>query len=362
MIFYFLLVSSIGVFGRELECGYFTITNALRPTYNYCELSLVDLSEDYKNSDFSFTGTPEQKSAATTVFFHRPYKVDFLPKEILNDFPQFNSLSIHYCDTLTVLKNDLFSKDFNAIEYLHLGFNKIESIEANAFQHLRKLKWIDLGENQMQSLPHQIFRNLPEIIAIWLNHNKINSITPDFFKNLYELQFVNLIKNQCTQNYFGCYSGSCSVSQSELNTDLSTCYTNCENDVECASKSGKLENLSPDDIEQNIDLIVSSGHASTLIKRYHTSLEKVNEDNIEKDSKLKICDEAIQKLKKESAESDANLHRAISGWTLSKQSNAECNREKEAIDQELRALKLEIADLKIKLLDSDRHLDCRVKD
>jgi hypothetical protein len=68
------------------------------------------------------------------------------------------------------------------------------------------------------------------------------------------------------------------------------------------------------------------------------------------------------KSKIESLECGANLQRAISGWTLSKQSDAECNREKEAIDQELRYLKLENADLKIKLLNSDRHLDCRVKD
>jgi hypothetical protein len=300
VIFYFLLVSSIGVFGREFKCGYFTHTYALWPTFDSCLLSFVDLSEKYKNSDFSSTGTPEQKSA-TNVFFNKPSNIDFLPKEISSDFPQFNSLTIHYCDTLTVLKNDLFTKDFNVIQYLHLGFNKIESIEANAFQHLTKLKWISLGENQIQSLPHQIFRNNPELIGIWLNGNKINSITPDFFKNLNKLQFVSLTKNQCTQNYFGCSTGSCLVTQSELDNSLSTCFLNFLNNV---------------------------------------------------DGKSKI----------ESLECGANLQRAISGWTLSKQSDAECNREKEAIDQELRYLKLENADLKIKLLNSDRHLDCRVKD
>ncbi len=74
-----------------------------------------------------------------------------------------------------------------------------------------------------------------------------------------------------------------------------------------------------------------------------------------------------------SSECGANLQTAISelksleqqvaGWTLSKQSDAECNHEKKAIDRELKALMLENADLKTKLLDSeDRHLDCRVKD
>jgi hypothetical protein len=307
VISYFLLISSIGVYGQVLLCRYGTQTLALWPTHNYCELSLVDLSEKYKNSHFSFTGTPEQKSA-TNVFFNRPSKVDFLPKEILSDFPQFNSLSIHYCDTLTVLKNDLFTKDFNVIQYLHLSFNKVESIEANAFQYLTNLKWISLGENQIQSLPHQIFRNNPEIIGIFFPENKINSITPDFFKNLNKLQFVSLIKNQCTQNFFDCISVSCSVTQSELDDNLSTCFSNFLNNVD-----GK------------------SSECSANLQR------------------------AISELK--------SLEQEVARWTLSKQSNAECNREKESIDRELRALKLENADLKTKLLDNeDRHLDCRVKD
>jgi hypothetical protein len=312
VISYFLLVSSIGVFGQVLKCRYGNHTLPLWPAHNYCELSLVDLSEKYKNSHFSFTGTPEQKSAATTVFFNRPSNVDFLPKEILNDFPQFNSLNIHYCDTLTIIKNDLFTKDFNVIQYLHLSFNKIESIEANAFQLLTNLKWIALGDNQMQSLPHQIFRNNPEIIIMWLDGNKITSITPDFFKNLNKLQFVSLLKNQCIYGIFGCASGSCLVTQSELDNNLSTCYSNFLNTVDGKPKMESLE-------------------CGANLQR------------------------AISELK--------SLEQEVARWTLSKQSDAECNREKEVIDRELRALKQENTDLKIKLLDSDdRHLDCRVED
>ncbi len=311
MISYYLLVSSIGVYGQVLLCRYGTHTMPLWPAHNYCALTSIDLSEKYKNSHFLFTGTPEQKSA-TNVFFNRPSKVDFLPKEVLNDFPQFNSLSINYCDTLTIIKNDLFTKDFSAIQYLHLSFNKIESIEANAFQHLRKLKWISLGNNQMQSLPHQIFRNNPEIIIMWLGSNKINSITPDFFKNLNKLQFVSLLKNQCIENYFGCSTGSCSVTQSELDSSLSTCYSNFLNTVGGKSK---------------IESLKCGANLQT----------------------------AISELK--------SLEQEVVRWTLSKQSNVDCSRKKEAIDRELRVVKLENADLKTKLLDSDdRHLDCRVKD
>jgi hypothetical protein len=81
------------------------------------------------------------------------------------------------------------------------------------------------------------------------------------------LQHVYFLSNQCIRKGFGCDTGSCSVSESDLNSDsgLSTCYSNCLNDSECASKSGKLDNLSPAEIEENLDLIIASGHSSALI-------------------------------------------------------------------------------------------------
>jgi Leucine-rich repeat (LRR) protein len=216
------------------------------PTYNQCKLNSVDLSENLKTVDHTFTGTPAQKSAATVVWFDRPSNIVFLPKQILNNFPQLDGLEISYCDTLTVVKNDLFAKDFRPIQILVLHFNKISTIEADAFEHLTQLKWISLGGNQIQTLPHQLFKNNPDLFVVWLDKNKINSITPDFFKGLNKLKHVTLqFNNQCSQKVFGCSTGSCSVTQSELDSGLSTCYANCLNDNQCAPKSEKLVNSCP---------------------------------------------------------------------------------------------------------------------
>jgi hypothetical protein len=271
------------------------------------------LSENYKTVDHSFSGTPEQKSTATVILFNKAFKIEFLPKQILNVFPKLNGIMIQNSDNFTVLRNDLFTKDFGAIQYLSLYGNKITTIEANAFQHLPKLKWIGLWNNQLRSLPHQIFKNNPELISIWLHGNKINSTTPDFLRNLNKLQFVRFDSNQCTNKVFGCTSG-CSVSQEELDSGLSGCYSNCLADGECAARSGKLDNLSSEQIRNNMDLIISSGHAATLIEKGYSNLlvEKFSNINLETASKLKTVQEEIIKVRNETLKSKASLLKAIS--------------------------------------------------
>jgi hypothetical protein len=180
-----LLILKTSALGRELVCAYDYNygSYALWPPFKLCKLSSVDLSESHKTMDHSFSGTPEQKSATTVLEFNRSPNIEFLPKEISTEFPNLNGVIIENCNLPTV-KNDLFTKDFSAIQYLFLQSNKIETVEANAFQHLTKLRWIHLADNPLHKLPFQIFKNNLELIVIWFPNNKISSITPDFFKNL----------------------------------------------------------------------------------------------------------------------------------------------------------------------------------
>ncbi len=263
------------------------------------------------------------KSAATVVQFLSPPQIDFLPKQIFNDFPQLNGISIVGCQSLKTVKNNLFTKDFGAIQYLDLSNNKIETIEANAFQHHPKLMWVSLAQNQIRSLPQQIFKNNPELILIFLFNNKLKSVTADFFKNLNKLQWVGSNDNQCVKKNFGCDPGSCLISQSELDSNLSTCYNSCLNDGECASKSGKLDKLSPEQIENNLDLIVASGHVTALIEKGYSSL----------------------------------LFERGYGYLL-------CKEDSKAIKSELESVKQELADLKTileKIKDCSDDLDVRQK-
>ncbi len=355
MIGFLLLIWSTSVSGRELTCNYDTAWNVFWPKYTRCISNSVDLSESFKTMEHSFSGTTEMKSAASVVSFDRPSQIDFLPKQILNAFPQLNGISIKNCNTFKTVKEDLFTKDFGAIQYLDLYNNKIETIEANAFQHLPKLKWISLWNNQLTSLPQQIFKNNPELVLIWIGGNKINSITPDFFKNLNKLHRVRFDAEQCTGKSFGCDSGSCSIAQSELDSGFTKCYNNCLNDVECASKSGKLDKLSSEQIEKNLDLIVSSGHAATLIEKGYSSLLFKRGygyllGSVECEAKkFEEISQNLKTLKEDVKVQQETIETLRNNLTLLVQSNAECKEDSKAIKPELESLKQELADLKTKM-------------
>jgi Leucine-rich repeat (LRR) protein len=263
---------------------------------------------------------------------------------------------------LKTIKNSLFTADFSGIQYLDFYENQIETIENSAFQHLTQLKWIRLHSNKIRALPHQIFKNNPEMTWISLHSNKINSITPEFFKNLSKLQFVQFAGgNQCINKHFGCESGSCSVVQSQMESDLATCYNNHLYVRECASKSGNLDNLSPEKIEKILDLIISSGPAAALgqkncidylaEKGYQNLLiKKALNLNMATDSELTTLDEGFEKFHNETLESDANLLQAIS------KNSGDIKSAGIQRDSELDLVKKEIADLKSKLEETTVHI------
>jgi hypothetical protein len=243
------------------------------PTFTYCQILNSNLSENFRAQYHSFSGTWAQKLATTAVQFVNPAIIDFLPEEVTAEFPLLNAIMIHDCPTFTIIKNGLFTENFNNLQYLWLPGNKIQTIEANAFQHLVKLKWIRLNKNEIQSLPYQFFKNNPKIMYIDLQNNKINSIDSRFFENLKKLNFVGFVgSNLCISKAFGCDTSTCSVTQEDLDIGLVTCYSNCVKDMECALKSGKFDLLNPSYVEANIDAIVSYGHLDVLIAENYTDL------------------------------------------------------------------------------------------
>jgi hypothetical protein len=256
----------------------------------------------YKNVHHTFSGTPRQKSIIHIVNIDYSAHVDFIPKEIPDNFPQMFVLAVRFCKTLKTVRDDFFSSGFNVLKNLELTYNKIETIEANAFQHLTRLEVIYLTSNEIRSLPHQIFKNNLVLRHIELNINQIHSITPDFFKNLNKLKYVQLSRNQCIKKRFGCASGSidysvyakCFVSHSNMNWDLKPCYNNCLTDVECASKSGK-NNI----IECNAKKVEEISPDLKALKQDVTSLVQ---SNVDCTSNYRTIDSELKSLKQELAE------------------------------------------------------------
>jgi hypothetical protein len=141
--------------GRQLECSYSTFSLAFWSEFYQCSLSQVDLSKSFQSQIHSFSGSSSQKSEATTVLFDGSAQIDFIPKEILKEFPNLNGLIFSHCN-LPVLKNELFSEEFSVLKYLDLKSSQILSIEPFAFEHLKNLKRLSLLWNKIQSLPIQI--------------------------------------------------------------------------------------------------------------------------------------------------------------------------------------------------------------
>ncbi len=237
-----MVLVSIGVItGRELECSYGTCNwYSLWPEFQYCKLSEIDLSKSFESQVHSFTGSTSQKSWATAVWFLDSSQIDFIPKQILEEFPNLNGLIIYECN-LPVLKNDLFPEEFVVLEYLKLGYNKIISIEPFAFQNLENLKWLSLEGNEIQSLPFNLFQKNPKLFYLDFIINQINSISPSLLKNLNQLKRVHFYDNKCVDENFGCSWCTRSISQSDLDSGLSTCFQNCLVDPDCVRNSELVE-------------------------------------------------------------------------------------------------------------------------
>jgi hypothetical protein len=224
--------------GRQLKCDYLTEFWEYWQTFQLCKLYQVDFSESFQSENQSFTGSSSEKSETSMFYFQRSPKIDFLPREIPKEFPNLKGLDFGHSE-LPVIKSALFPEDFRVLEILYFGECQIVSIEPLAFQHLTNLKWLNLFDNKIQSLPYNLFKNNQKLSDLYFDVNQIDSISPNLLKNLKQLKSVSFWNNRCVREQFGC--PTCSRSISDLESGLSTCFQNCLNDPECATKSELFE-------------------------------------------------------------------------------------------------------------------------
>jgi hypothetical protein len=237
----------------------------LWPSHPVCIIHNFDFSESFRSETHSFTGTASQKSEAKTIHIYFSPQIDFIPVEVFSKFLNINGLFLYASNLPATLKSELFTKDFEKIEYLEIYSCKVQAIEESAFKYLVNLKWIRLRQNQIKSLPYQFFKASPNLIYIGINSNKINSINPALFKGLSNLKFIESEGNQCTNKNLGCET--CSISQSDLDSEFSTCFSNClRNQENCAIKSGGIDKLSHDEIKNNLGALISNGQTDVLLR------------------------------------------------------------------------------------------------
>jgi hypothetical protein len=104
---------------RELECTYVRwLALPFWPSHKYCSVRAVDFSAKFKKEKHSFSVSASLKSEVKT-FEIRSLRVDFIPLEIVDEFPNLNGIII-WGENLRTVKAGLFRAELNRIEYLWL--------------------------------------------------------------------------------------------------------------------------------------------------------------------------------------------------------------------------------------------------
>jgi hypothetical protein len=233
-------------FARQLQCKYQSgLAWSNWPAHKECVLASVDLSAVHKSGGHSFSGSSSEKSEVYLVKFYRSNVVDFVPPEVIREFPNLNALVFYYSN-LPVVKTGLIGREFKKLEFLGFWECTVESIEAGAFEELENLKHIWIFGNLLKTLQFGLFRNNLKLEIAFLGDNKISMIHQALFDDLTHLKIVYLSSNVCVSKNFGC--ATCSVSQSELKSALAPCFANCRADPECSASdrttTPKIEILS----------------------------------------------------------------------------------------------------------------------
>jgi Leucine-rich repeat (LRR) protein len=359
-------------FGRELTCTSHSWSPTLWPSHKYCDTTSVDFSVKFETEKHSFSGSAAQKSEIKAFRISQSPQLDFIPLDILTEFPNMDGLVVNSCN-LPILKSGLFKAELQKIEHLNLWGNIIEVIEPEAFQFLINLKWLRLGDNNIQSLPYRLFGKNPDLIYIDLRKNKINAIHPSFFDGLYKLKLIESGhgSNICIYADIGCTS--CQITQSGLREKLQGCFDNCSNDRACQNSHLAQETLEhpknvpettstekpkkPKDIEVEDPSQSPTAEPETEPQDLKMVLEGIDEKLLNMTEDLKIAlaakieseNEAIkvEKCCKSNQEAIENLNKILA-------EKINCGLEKNLqTENELLTAQLEIEKLKVKALQAE---------
>jgi hypothetical protein len=237
-------------YGRQIDCYYWTETRPLWPNYVSCYTpSDTDFSAYYENEEHYFSLTDGySKSDINTFYIWGSSTLDFIPLDIVTEFPYLNGIYI-ISSNLPTVKSGFFKEELSNIEYLFLGSNNIEVIQPEAFQYLVYLKWINLYYNQLKTLSYRLFKDNPYLIYINLQGNQIASIHSNFFAGLNNLKLVDFSGNSgCINDNIGCET--CSITQSDLRGKLQGCFDKCSKGTTCMT-SYLAHETSPISITEN---------------------------------------------------------------------------------------------------------------
>jgi hypothetical protein len=295
---------------KQLKCDYSTqrLDNAwsLYGSFQYCKILNADLSNNSLSESYSFTGTEQEKLETTGIYFTRcPNTVHFIPQNIATELPNLKEFLI-VGSNIPTLKDNLFTKSFENLQFVSLGKNNIKEIEEHAFSKLPKLKWLGLWYNLLETIKSHIFANNLDLQFVYLNGNRIKILNVHLFKGLGKLKYFYFNSNVCVSEAFGCETCMDTVSQTELDNKLQPCFSNCLSDAECSSNiSKKTEEIpsitdSPSIKEENLNETISKNQCTVFQSNFENinlSLHKIEENDSKKFKEIKDISKNVDELK-----------------------------------------------------------------
>ncbi|CAG9800627.1 unnamed protein product [Chironomus riparius] len=99
---------------------------------------------------------------------------------------------------LESINEDAFQK-CKDLRFLMLPNNKIRELSENLFLNQSELEYLNLALNAINFLPSKVFHPLKKLKQLYLNDNKIQSINPEWFRCLQKLTTLSLAFNQISE-------------------------------------------------------------------------------------------------------------------------------------------------------------------
>jgi hypothetical protein len=165
------------------------------PKHLVCSTSNANFNDTARNDKFSFSGTSEQKLATKTLnFMFQKTAIDFLPTDVLTEFPHLKGLILAWAHW-PIIKSLVLNSHFRRIQHLYLDPCKITRIADNAFAELTELRWITIWNNHISYLKRETFQHNLKFEYLMLGGNRIKMINSRFFDNLNSLKEIHFRGN-----------------------------------------------------------------------------------------------------------------------------------------------------------------------
>jgi Leucine-rich repeat (LRR) protein len=118
-------------------------------------------------------------------------ELEYVPRELINDFPNLRKLSIFESIKINDLGSDFFDQGFEKLEAFALFEEKsINALRTDVFINLPNLKELLVMQTTVQELEEGVFRTNKELESVIFDQSKISTIPENLFAGLVNLRSV----------------------------------------------------------------------------------------------------------------------------------------------------------------------------